>query len=124
MDTLLRSSLVLRSASIDCCPCAMRLKSSSGPLGITNAVQGFQNEYREAGGTQNNSRRLGPMTHPLPSRTKGVELWSLWDAQGGEGELTGCREAVEILTRNPKKVSYDVTRDDVKVAVLIFTKSA
>ncbi|KAG2342648.1 Rgp1-domain-containing protein [Suillus weaverae] len=41
-----------------------------------------------------------------------------------EGELTGCREAVEILTRNPKKVSYDVTKDNVKVAVLTFTKSA
>ncbi|KAG1814344.1 Rgp1-domain-containing protein [Suillus subaureus] len=46
------------------------------------------------------------------------------EKEGGEGELTGCREAVEILTRNPKKVSYDVTKDDVKVAVLTFTKSA
>lgn len=59
-----------------------------------------------------------------------------------EGGLTGCREAVEILTRNPKKgvlvpfssvknlfyirsvVSYDVNKDGVKVAVLTFTKSA
>ncbi|KAH0838701.1 Rgp1-domain-containing protein [Lanmaoa asiatica] len=40
------------------------------------------------------------------------------------GALTGCREAVEILTRNPKKVSYDVNKDGVKVAVLTFTKSA
>ncbi|KAG2128752.1 Rgp1-domain-containing protein [Suillus bovinus] len=46
------------------------------------------------------------------------------ELEGGEGELTGCREAVEILTRNPKKVSYDVTKDGVKVAVLTFTKSA
>lgn len=46
------------------------------------------------------------------------------EREEGEGELTGCREAVEILTRNPKKVSYDVTKDDVKVAVLTFTKSA
>ncbi|KAG1855996.1 Rgp1-domain-containing protein, partial [Suillus subluteus] len=47
------------------------------------------------------------------------------EKEGGEGELTGCREAVEILTRNPKKApSYDVTKDDVKVAVLTFTKSA
>ncbi|KAG1746945.1 Rgp1-domain-containing protein [Suillus lakei] len=44
--------------------------------------------------------------------------------EGEEGELTGCREAVEILTRNPKKVSYDVTKDGIKVAVLTFTKSA
>lgn len=59
-----------------------------------------------------------------------------------EGAMTGCREAVEILTRNPKKgvygscdsdiefllvlwaVSYDVNKDGVKVAVLTFTKSA
>lgn len=64
------------------------------------------------------------------------------EREEGEGELTGCREAVEILTRNPKKgtsqryisfklqttnappVSYDVTKDGVKVAVLTFTKSA
>ncbi|KAJ3893392.1 Rgp1-domain-containing protein [Lentinula edodes] len=36
----------------------------------------------------------------------------------------GCGEAVEILTRNPKKVSYDVNKDGVKVAVLTFIKSA
>ncbi|CAL1696749.1 unnamed protein product [Somion occarium] len=48
----------------------------------------------------------------------------------GEGEtrdeesVSGCREAVEILTRNPKKLSYDVNKDGVKVAVLTFTKSA
>ncbi|KZT24659.1 Rgp1-domain-containing protein [Neolentinus lepideus HHB14362 ss-1] len=41
-----------------------------------------------------------------------------------EGALTGCREAVEILTRNQKKVSYDVNKDGVQVAVLTFTKSA
>ncbi|KAF9475530.1 Rgp1-domain-containing protein [Pholiota conissans] len=41
-----------------------------------------------------------------------------------EGGLTGCREAVEILTRNPKKCSYDVNKEGVKVAVLTFTKSA
>ncbi|TFK47962.1 Rgp1-domain-containing protein, partial [Heliocybe sulcata] len=41
-----------------------------------------------------------------------------------EGSLTGCREAVEILTRNQKKVSYDVNKDGVQVAVLTFTKSA
>ncbi|OAX37755.1 Rgp1-domain-containing protein [Rhizopogon vinicolor AM-OR11-026] len=41
-----------------------------------------------------------------------------------DDEVTGCREAVEILTRNPKKVSYDVTKDGLKVAVLTFPKSA
>ncbi|KAI0825254.1 Rgp1-domain-containing protein [Trametes gibbosa] len=37
---------------------------------------------------------------------------------------TECRQAVEILTRNPKKASYDVTKDGIKVAVLTFPKSA
>ncbi|KAI0809293.1 Rgp1-domain-containing protein [Irpex lacteus] len=35
-----------------------------------------------------------------------------------------CREAVEVLTRNPKKLSFDVNKDGTKVAVLTFTKSA
>lgn len=43
---------------------------------------------------------------------------------GSAGGLTGCREAVEALTRVPKKVSYDVNKDGVKVAVLTFMKSA
>ncbi|KAJ7062366.1 Rgp1-domain-containing protein [Mycena amicta] len=43
---------------------------------------------------------------------------------GGGGGLTGCREAVEVLTRNLKKVSYDITKDGVTVAVLTFPKSA
>lgn len=42
----------------------------------------------------------------------------------GGGELTGCREAVEILTRNMRKISYDVNKNGLKVAVLTFTKSA
>lgn len=43
---------------------------------------------------------------------------------GTGGGLTGCREAVEDLTRVSKKVSYDVNKDGVKVAVLTFVKSA
>ncbi|KAJ7770664.1 Rgp1-domain-containing protein [Mycena metata] len=42
---------------------------------------------------------------------------------GGGGGLSGCREAVEVLTRNLKKVSYDITKDGVTVAVLTFPKS-
>ncbi|KAJ6605333.1 Rgp1-domain-containing protein [Mycena vulgaris] len=42
----------------------------------------------------------------------------------GGGGLSGCREAVEVLTRNLKKVSYDITKDGVTVAVLTFPKSA
>ncbi|KAF8525087.1 Rgp1-domain-containing protein [Hysterangium stoloniferum] len=40
------------------------------------------------------------------------------------GSLSGCREAVEITTRNPKKMSYDVNKDGEKVAELTFVKSA
>ena len=40
------------------------------------------------------------------------------------GGLTGCHEAIEILTRVPRKVSFDVNKDGVKVAVLTFMKSA
>lgn len=62
------------------------------------------------------------------------------EEEGGDDGLSGCREAVEILTRTPKKgglfpplpnpkltsnsASYDVHKDGVKVAVLTFTKSA
>lgn len=46
------------------------------------------------------------------------------EIESENGSLTGCREAVEILTRNPRKVSYDVNKDGVKVAVLTFPKSA
>ncbi|KAG6327034.1 hypothetical protein ID866_12055, partial [Astraeus odoratus] len=46
------------------------------------------------------------------------------EVEPDSGALTGCREAVEILTRNSKKVSYDVNKDGVKVAVLTFPKSA
>lgn len=46
------------------------------------------------------------------------------ELHGSAGGLTGCREAVEALTRVPKKVSYDVNKDGVKVAVLTFMKSA
>ncbi|KAI0697183.1 Rgp1-domain-containing protein [Cytidiella melzeri] len=40
-----------------------------------------------------------------------------------QGDIS-CREAVEVLTRNPKKLSFDVNKDGIKVAVLTFTKSA
>ncbi|KAG5718894.1 Retrograde Golgi transport protein RGP1 like protein [Termitomyces sp. T112] len=46
------------------------------------------------------------------------------EMERAEGGLSGCREAVEILTRNPKKASYDVNKDGVKVAVLTFAKGA
>lgn len=38
--------------------------------------------------------------------------------------MSGCREAVEIMTRIPRRVTYDVHKDGVKVGVLTFMKSA
>lgn len=38
--------------------------------------------------------------------------------------MSGCREAVEILTRIPRRITYDVHKDGVKVGVLTFMKSA
>ncbi|KAI1789190.1 Rgp1-domain-containing protein [Ganoderma leucocontextum] len=46
------------------------------------------------------------------------------ELEGGMDSPTGCRQAVEVLTRNPKKASYDVNKDGVNVAVLTFPKSA
>ncbi|EJT98979.1 Rgp1-domain-containing protein [Dacryopinax primogenitus] len=41
-----------------------------------------------------------------------------------EEELWSCREAVEILTRNSRKVSYDIGKDGEQVAVLTLVKSS
>ncbi|EEB90596.1 hypothetical protein MPER_11173, partial [Moniliophthora perniciosa FA553] len=46
--------------------------------------------------------------------------------EGGEGigKVIRCGEVVEILTRTQKKMSYDIHKDDVKVAVFTLVKSA
>ena len=82
-----------------------------------------------------------PLVAPYSPEDGGSQLYF---GDQSSGELTGCREAVEILTRNMRKglyalrtffqlncpdttlfiVSYDVTKDGVIVAVLTFTKSA
>ncbi|KZT58546.1 Rgp1-domain-containing protein [Calocera cornea HHB12733] len=41
-----------------------------------------------------------------------------------EEEVWSCREAVEILTRNSRKVSYDISKDGEQVAVLTLVKSS
>ncbi|KAI6037207.1 hypothetical protein PISMIDRAFT_688060 [Pisolithus microcarpus 441] len=46
------------------------------------------------------------------------------EIESENGSLTGRREATEIITRNPRKFSYDVNEDGVKVTVLPFPKSA
>ena len=38
------------------------------------------------------------------------------ELHGLGGGLTGCREAVVVLMRVPKKASYDVDKDGAKVA--------
>ncbi|KAF9449322.1 Rgp1-domain-containing protein [Macrolepiota fuliginosa MF-IS2] len=68
-----------------------------------------------------------PTTDSDAMKNVGLRV-SLDEAREQEEEedraMAGCREAVEILTRLPKKASYDVNKDGVKVAVLTFTKSA
>ncbi|KAG9310308.1 Rgp1-domain-containing protein [Chiua virens] len=98
--------------------------------GVTESMtQSVYGASRSLDDLQNYGRRL------LATDTNGVDTRVSIDASSVHtdfererdndvGALTGCREAVEILTRNPKKVSYDVNKDGVKVAVLTFTKSA
>ncbi|KAG8889037.1 hypothetical protein FRB98_005934 [Tulasnella sp. 332] len=40
------------------------------------------------------------------------------------GGMVGCRENVEILTRVSRKMSYNITKESIKVAELTFVKSA
>jgi len=69
---------------------------------------------------------LLPEPHPVALSAFPVVRATVEDQElhGSGGGLTGCREAIEVLTRVPKKVSYDVNKDGVKVAVLTFMKSA
>ncbi|KAH7104289.1 Rgp1-domain-containing protein [Auriculariales sp. MPI-PUGE-AT-0066] len=55
---------------------------------------------------------------PMPQETSPAATGT------GAGANVGCKEAVEIATRNPKKLSFDVNKDGRKVAVLTFVKSA
>ena len=71
---------------------------------------------------------LSPEPHPVALSAFQVVRATVDDQASGVarmgGGLMGCREAIEVLTRVPKKVSYDVNKDGVKVAVLTFMKSA
>ncbi|KAF8306817.1 Rgp1-domain-containing protein [Clavulina sp. PMI_390] len=49
---------------------------------------------------------------------------SMNGSRGVSRDRMSCREAVEVLTRNPKRMSYDIEKDGAKVAVLTFVKSA
>ncbi|KAG8951556.1 hypothetical protein FRC04_005842 [Tulasnella sp. 424] len=69
------------------------------------------NTVREHG-----ERTAGPLMSPLAT------LGDPEEEMGGA--LSGCRENVEILTRVSRKMSYDISKDGVKVAVLTFVKTA
>ncbi|KAH6905798.1 Rgp1-domain-containing protein [Coprinopsis sp. MPI-PUGE-AT-0042] len=58
----------------------------------------------------------------LEARVRRQEL--IRDDEDEEEPAIGCREAVELLTRTPKKASYDVTKEGVKVAVLTLSKNS
>ncbi|KAI0078498.1 Rgp1-domain-containing protein [Panus rudis PR-1116 ss-1] len=94
--------------------------------GSFSDLQGYACELLSSLSSEDpNTRNLNP-----PARAPiGTLAWSHVDYRdrphvGMEDRVSGCREAVEILTRNPRKLSYDVNKDGVKVAVLTFTKSA
>ncbi|KAJ7115241.1 Rgp1-domain-containing protein [Mycena epipterygia] len=70
------------------------------------------------------TRLLAATTSPSPAGFP----WGVGEdghsAAGDGGGLSGCREAIEVLTRNLKKVSYDITKDGETVAVLTFPKTS
>ncbi|TFK28374.1 Rgp1-domain-containing protein [Coprinopsis marcescibilis] len=81
----------------------------------------------ESSSTQQPHTVKGSSPQPLQtSKSHTSRLLETLDQEEEDAEESeiGCREAVEILTRVTKKVSYDVTKDGVKVAVLTFSKSA
>ncbi|KAF9007869.1 Rgp1-domain-containing protein [Cyathus striatus] len=113
------------------------------PLGLdvqgivveTTSASSTTREEGEKKGTEEELRRYARRlisTLPAPEDDdgywgweKGQDLHEEFEGRDGEEEESGgCREAVEVLTRNMKKASYDVTKDGVKVAVLTFSKSA
>ncbi|KAF8446407.1 Rgp1-domain-containing protein [Boletus edulis BED1] len=111
-------------------------KVMDGPLkGVTQVVSPCKDSSRSLEDLRDYGRRLlatfsdpdatdiGRIKMPLEAISPAQSEFER-EREGDGGALTGCREAVEILTRNPKKVSYDVNKDGVKVAVLTFTKSA
>ncbi|KAF8972454.1 Rgp1-domain-containing protein [Flammula alnicola] len=106
-------------------------QSSEGGDSLLSPPEGSSNGKGEA---QNGAGHNGVGNGSVADHANGKQRYSLKAEEllrleserekVEEGGLTGCREAVEILTRNPKKASYDVNKDGVKVAVLTFTKSA
>lgn len=87
--------------------------------------QGSVNELREYADGLSRGVTDSPELNLIlgrPARWKSTD--GIDTDEDGLEKVASCREAVEILTRTPKKASYDVNKDNVKVAVLTFTKSA
>ncbi|KAE9404371.1 Rgp1-domain-containing protein [Gymnopus androsaceus JB14] len=99
--------------------------------GEAEAGEEGESESKKVNGNGNGNANTNPPPVPIVDlawKEKERIAARLTARQREESEdpipVGGCGEAVEILTRNPKKVSYDVNKDGVKVAVLTFIKSA
>ncbi|KIL62218.1 hypothetical protein M378DRAFT_129177 [Amanita muscaria Koide BX008] len=92
---------------------------------VADGIQITAAAERKGGGKQESVDELREYARKiLAGRIKKADDGDYDEAESDEDVRIGCREAVEIVTRNPRKVSYDVSKDGVKVAVLTFTKSA
>ncbi|KAF8170190.1 Rgp1-domain-containing protein [Mycena galopus ATCC 62051] len=95
------------------------------PAATTAAAPKTPNDAGSVADLARYANRLLSATTASPSTMERLGVGEDGLGVGGEGSgLSGCREAVEMLTRNLKKVSYDITKDGVTVAVLTFPKSA
>jgi len=97
---------------------AKRLLSlSNEPI---DEIAGDEDDGTSVGGTVRgaNGKLNGKESVMSPTATLG----DLDEELGGT--LVGCRENVEILTRVARKMSYDINKDGVKIAILTFIKTA
>ncbi|KAH8101380.1 Rgp1-domain-containing protein [Cristinia sonorae] len=108
-------------------PAEAKPLTRSGPLVIpgNGAYLDLQTYARSLFAALPDSGVNGSGRPPIPTLSLSDHRFSEGQSvELGEGTIGGCREAIEMLTRNPKKLSYDVNKDGVKVAVLTFTKVA
>ncbi|EJF58478.1 Rgp1-domain-containing protein [Dichomitus squalens LYAD-421 SS1] len=97
------------------------IPSSAAKLGTYEDLQGYaRNLLASFPDPQAKGVRIKLPLEAIPNGDRDPER----EIEGDVNNPSGCRQAVEVLTRNPKKASYDVTKDGVKVAVLTFPKSA
>ncbi|KAG7092702.1 hypothetical protein E1B28_009032 [Marasmius oreades] len=112
-----------------------KLKTESGPAMSANFANGAEGEKETQTIYWKGLKKVGTQEADGEDRVRdyarrllsgGVLAGGENGVDLGDGELkpVKCGEAVEILTRVQKKVSYDVNKSGVKVAVLTFPKSA